>query len=348
MMGQDANLVVIFLTGLTTGGLSCLAIQGGLLASVLAKKEKDYSRKLINQNDILPVASFLVSKLITHTLLGALLGLLGTAITLTPQMRGWFQILIGIYLVGIALATLQVHPIFRYLIITPPKFMSRVIKNKSNSNSVFAPAILGALTIFIPCATTQAMEVIALGTANPLYAAAIMFAFVLGTSPTFFILGFIISKVSEKFQNWFHKVAAALLIIMAVVSVNGGISLLGSIYTIQNFVEAAKASSSSRPNTNGQVSGVTITEGVQQVNIDVYSSGYKPNKITIKKGIKTRVNLRSHDVDSCAQAFSIPSLNIQKLLPQTGNAYVEFTPTKEGPLVFSCSMGMYTGIFNVI
>jgi len=30
------NLFAIFLTGLTTGGLSCLAMQGGLLASVIA------------------------------------------------------------------------------------------------------------------------------------------------------------------------------------------------------------------------------------------------------------------------------------------------------------------------
>ena len=31
-----ANLGVVFLTGLTTGGLSCMAVQGGLLASSLA------------------------------------------------------------------------------------------------------------------------------------------------------------------------------------------------------------------------------------------------------------------------------------------------------------------------
>lgn len=34
------NLFVIFLTGLTTGGLSCLAMQGGLLASVIANQKR--------------------------------------------------------------------------------------------------------------------------------------------------------------------------------------------------------------------------------------------------------------------------------------------------------------------
>src|SRR5690242_3908156 len=36
------NLLIAFITGLTTGGLSCLAVQGGLLASSLGNQiEKD-------------------------------------------------------------------------------------------------------------------------------------------------------------------------------------------------------------------------------------------------------------------------------------------------------------------
>src|SRR6185369_10947264 len=38
-----SQLTVAFITGLTTGGLSCLAVQGGLLASSLAHQiEQDY------------------------------------------------------------------------------------------------------------------------------------------------------------------------------------------------------------------------------------------------------------------------------------------------------------------
>jgi hypothetical protein len=41
--GTMSQLVVAFVTGLTTGGLSCLAVQGGLLASSLAHQiEQDY------------------------------------------------------------------------------------------------------------------------------------------------------------------------------------------------------------------------------------------------------------------------------------------------------------------
>jgi len=37
------NLWIIFLTGLTTGGLSCLAVQGGLLTSIIANQKEGES-----------------------------------------------------------------------------------------------------------------------------------------------------------------------------------------------------------------------------------------------------------------------------------------------------------------
>ncbi len=345
-MPINTNLLLIFLTGLTTGGLSCLAVQGGLLAAVISPTEEKIEKKLQAQNQILPILSFLISKLIAYTLLGSLLGLLGTFITISPIARGWFQIAIAIYLTGVALSMLDVHPIFRHFIITPPKFLSRLIKDQSKSKSIFAPALLGAMTIFIPCAVTQATEAIALATANPLYGAAIMAAFILGTTPTFFALGFVYSKAGSLFQAWFSRVAAVLLIIMAIVTLNGGLGLMGSIYTLQNFYEAATFSWSSSP----KVAGAQASEksGVQEIAIQVSSSGYTPNNITLKKGIPTRLVLTTNGTGGCLRNFTIPSLRLSKLLPQAGTETLEFTPTKQGPLVFTCSMGMYTGTFNVI
>lgn len=52
------NLLLIFLTGLTTGGLSCLAMQGGLLASVIAnQKEEEHNN--FNQNKKKKTTGFL-------------------------------------------------------------------------------------------------------------------------------------------------------------------------------------------------------------------------------------------------------------------------------------------------
>ena len=95
--GTMSQLIVAFVTGITTGGLSCLAVQGGLLASSLAHQiEQDYVEQVaqgkgnkrskvqtpVRSNSALPIFLFLVAKLVAYTLLGALLGLLGSYLTL--------------------------------------------------------------------------------------------------------------------------------------------------------------------------------------------------------------------------------------------------------------------------
>src|SRR3990167_2276997 len=113
-MSDQTNLFLIFLTGLTTGGLSCVLVQGGVLASIISNKKG---------SQVLPLANFLIAKLIAHILLGALLGALGSTVRLSPIAQGWMQIGIAIYLFGVAMSLLDVHPFFRRFIITPPRFL---------------------------------------------------------------------------------------------------------------------------------------------------------------------------------------------------------------------------------
>src|SRR3989344_7058661 len=83
------NLWLVFTTGLLTGGVTCLAVQGGLLtASLAAAGKSDNTRPLARA---FPTLAFLTAKLVAYILLGALLGLVGTAIQPTPIFRAIFQ-----------------------------------------------------------------------------------------------------------------------------------------------------------------------------------------------------------------------------------------------------------------
>ena len=108
--GFAGQIALAFITGLTTGGLSCLAVQGGLLASSLAHQiEQDYleqsaqpkkhgkknQTQQLRQNTAVPILLFLASKLAAYTLLGALLGWLGSYLTLSPTTRAMLLIAIG-------------------------------------------------------------------------------------------------------------------------------------------------------------------------------------------------------------------------------------------------------------
>lgn len=336
---ENSNLIFIFLTGLTTGGLTCLAVQGSLLATVVTRTETNKITK------ISPVLAFLTSKIVFHTILGFLLGLLGTSIKLSPVYQGYLQVLIGMYLFGIAGNLLNLHPFFRYFVLTPPKFILRfarkLSKDPTQSSQNITASLLGALTIFLPCATTQAIEVLALTSQNPLFGASALLFFTLGTIPTFLFFGLALAKSQNIFQANFSKILGTALTLMSLYTINSGIALTGSVYTFQNFYSVA-----TKQNLQG---GTAVLGSSSQVaTLNVSDAGYTPNNITLKKDVPVTLNLITDHVENCSRSFTIPSLNIEKLLPETGTTTIEFTPKKEGLLAFACSMGMYTGNFNVV
>ena len=162
------NLWVIFLTGLTVGGLTCLAVQGGLLASVITSREEEEIKKGVNRKKPLyPTLAFLLAKLIAYTVLGFFLGAFGGAIGINQSVQIIMQFIAGMYMIAVALNLLQIHPIFRYVIIQPPRFLTRLVRNQSKSRELFAPAFLGAMTIFIPCGTTVAIQALPIHIQKP-------------------------------------------------------------------------------------------------------------------------------------------------------------------------------------
>lgn len=334
------NLWAIFLTGLTIGGLTCLAVQGGLLASVITTRENE-AKENSKARALYATMVFIISKLVAYTALGFLLGAFGNAINFSGNMQTLMQMAAGVYMIVVALNLLEVHPIFRYAIIQPPKFLTRIVKNQSKSKDIFAPAILGAMTIFIPCGTTLAMEVLAISSANAIMGAAIMASFILGTIPLFFGLGALTSFLGEKFQKRFYKVAAVIVFSLGLVSINGALIALGSPISSQTLSGVYQTMFVVSNNNDG----VKISQNPEIV---ISSSGYGPGYIRVEKGKEVNLKLVSKDAYSCASAFRIPALGIAVNLQPNEEKTVKFTPEMAGKILFTCSMGMYQGTIEVI
>jgi sulfite exporter TauE/SafE/plastocyanin len=344
------NLLVVFLTGLTTGGLSCLAMQGGLLASVIANQknqERKESNNLKGQPDWLPVLMFLGTKLVAHTILGFFLGLLGSVITLSLGVQLTFQVFTALFMFATAMNLLNVHPIFRYVVFQPPKFIQRRVKNTSKSDALFAPGLLGLMTIFIPCGITQAMEVVAINSGNPIWGALIMFAFVLGTSPLFALLGVTTAKLSEGWYQRFTKIAAYSLVAMTIYGLNGVLVVVDSPITLNKIASPITYFFSDQRFSNTPDTSTTVN-GVQQVTIGIFNNGYNPKNIKVKSGQPVELTLESKDTYSCALSFVFKEFGIKTFLESTDSKTFTFTPTKKGKYTFTCSMGMYSGTMEVI
>lgn len=341
------NLWVVFLTGLTVGGLTCLAVQGGLLASVIAAREDEEVEKGVNKkNPVFPTLAFLATKIIAYTAFGFLLGAFGGAIGISQTTQIIMQLIAGLYMIAVALNLLDIHPIFRYAVIQPPKFLTRKVRNQSKSKDLFAPALLGAMTIFIPCGTTLAMEALAISSANPFTGAAIMAVFVLGTSPLFFGVGWLTSILGDNFRAKFLKIAAIAVFYLGITSVNGALVAWGSPFTLQSAISSVQEVFLFKPKESGGSYNQTAVS--QTAEITVSAKGYSPDYIRVKKGSPVTVKLIGKEAYSCASAFRIPALGISKNIQPNETYTFTFTPEKTGKIAFSCSMGMYTGVIEVI
>ncbi len=354
------QFILAFITGLTTGGLSCLAVQGSLLAGSLARQiEQDLLPKGASKknqtkpNAATPILLFLFAKLVAYTILGALLGQVGAFLTLDPVSRAVLMLLIGIFMVGNALRMLNVHPFFRYFIIEPPHFIRRFIRQRAAVGGAdrFTPLFLGALTVLIPCGVTQAMMAAALGTGNPLIGAGMMFAFTLGTSPVFFLVAYLATELGSRMEAYFLRFVAAVVLILGLITFENGLNLIGSPLSLNTLVANLRGTAVSGQVTQTPTPAAITptpenpaTETAVTLELNVLNRGYSPRIQRAPANRPVELVLVTDNTYSCARDFVIPALNYYQLLPETGRTSVQIPPQPPGTVLrFTCSMGMYTG-----
>jgi uncharacterized protein len=338
------DIWIAFITGLTAGGLSCMAVQGGLLASSLANQlEKDVhirpAMQGVRPQLAAPITLFLLSKLVAYTLLGALLGALGSTLSLTPTMRAILQFAIGIFMIGNALRMFNVHPLFRYFTFETPSFVTRFIRKSSKGKTALAaPVFLGAMTVLIPCGISQTMMAAALGEANPLAGAAILFSFTLGASPTFFAVAYSAARLGAVWEKQFTRIVAVVLLILGGYAIDTGLNLIGAPVSItnslQSFAEFANPSASAH-NTGDQLGEMVLV---------AKNDGYEPRTVIAKSNQATQLTVLTLNTKSCTNAFVISELGVEKTLPVTGKVLVDIPAQPQGKVIrFMCADGMYTG-----
>lgn len=318
-----------------------MAVQGGLLVSLIANLKKQRANTKLDLLDWFPVVMFLLAKTIAYTILGVLLGLFGAKISFNETMSASFQLFAALFMFGTAMNLLNIHPIFRYLMIAPPAFVRRLLKNTGKSEAVFTPLVLGAMTILIPCGVTQAMEVLAINSGNPIQGALIMLFFVLGTAPLFILFGVSAARFSEAWQVQFSRVASVLLIGFSLYIFNSSLILFNSPVTFSTLTRPAVWFFSDERFSQAEAVN-------NQVTININNSGYRPTYFKVKVNQPVELTLKSNNVRSCALSFVFKAFNIRAILKPTDSQTFTFTPTKTGRFTYSCSMGMYSGTMEVV
>lgn len=350
-LDASTSLWLVALTGLSVGGVSCLAVQGGLLASTVAQRAKSLAARADIAGDVagagaaggspsplaraLPVVQFQLAKLAAYTALGAVLGAFGAQ--MTSRVQGMTMLAAAAFMVVVALQQYDAHPALRRIAFQPPKRAQRAIRAFTRRGDALGPWLLGAATVLIPCGVTLAMEGLAIASRSAVRGAAIMGVFTLGTAPLFLALGMFATGLSGAAYRLFKPLAAAALVVVAALTFQGGLRLMGII-----------GAPTAGPVVEARAGGASEVSAAQSITIRAVQGAYVPDAVRIKAGVPTQLTLATEGTTGCTRAFTIPGLGIQAMLPVTGQTVLSLPPLHAGTLPFVCSMGMYGGVIEVI
>jgi len=292
---------------------------------------------------MLPVGGFLAGKLVSLVALGAALGLLGSALQLTPRTRATVQITAGVVMLVLALDLLGLHWFRRITPALPASWGQRVRRN-SRSNAAMGPTMLGVASVALPCGITLSMEVLAVASGSALSGAAIMGVFVLGTAPLFAVIGYLARRSATALRGRLAVLAGVAVLVTGFLSVNTGLVLLDAPVTLRSPLSFGGGTSAQ---TETSAPAAPDDGSPQRLVVNVKDSSYSPSSLKAKAGSPVQLVLRTNNTVGCTRSIVVPKLDVQETLPETGETVLDLGTLKPGKLRFTCGMGMYSGSIQV-
>lgn len=269
-------------------------------------------------------------RILTYTLVGALLGSLGSFFVVSNTFRGAVGIVAGGFMILMGLSMLGVGGL-RGVRLPFPGFAAKKIKELSSSRR--GPLVIGLLNGLIPCGPLQAMQLYALGTGSFFEGAMVMMAFGLGTAPLMLGFGSFLGRLSLGFTQKIFRASSLVIILLGLLILNRGIVYAGG-EGIGGLV-----------GSNGVAGEVEIVGGYQIIKMDVTKYGFRPNKLVFMPGVPVKWEIDAKEITYCNKEIIIPDYDIDVKL-QKGLNTVTFTPLEDDERIpFSCWMAMMRGVF---
>ncbi|MCE5342429.1 MAG: sulfite exporter TauE/SafE family protein [Eubacteriales bacterium] len=330
---------MLFVIGLITS-VHCVAMCGGINLSQCVTAGNAGSSKTAA---LKPSFLYNLGRVISYTVVGFIVGALGSAITFSPATQGVLKLIAGLFMVVMGVNMLGIFPWLRKLNPRMPKFISdKVNAEKWKSNS---PLVVGLLNGLMPCGPLQAMQIYALSTGNPFAGALSMLLFSLGTVPLMFGLGALSTVLSRKFTRRMLTAGAVMVAVL-------GLSMLSQGWVLTG-VTLPKATAQSETSvtvtaTSAAAEPDTAKAGDVQIITSTLASSRYPD-ITVQVGVPVRwtINAPLGSINGCNNRMYIPAYNIEHTFTQ-GDNVIEFTPTETGTFPYSCWMGMIQAKITVV
>ncbi|MGC9321681.1 MAG: sulfite exporter TauE/SafE family protein, partial [Kosmotogaceae bacterium] len=383
---SSSSLVGFFLFGLVAGISSCAALVGGLILSVSKHWYSLYGSEDSFLQKLQPHLIFHAGRLVSYSLFGFLLGWLGQSLKISLTFSSILVIavsivmfIIALQMLGIYTVSLSIPPFLRKALTADKSRRGRIMPFILGATTFFLPcgftisAQALALLSGSPLHSSMIMFFFALGTFFPLIA--------IGASSIKFFAMKTFSEVST-------KIAAVLIMFFVIYNVNSQLNVLGlpslNDLTIGTGEQVSFTPDDSMTvlATVGEKEEIIVNEAAPKEtgeNIDIEEKveiqevveqplaivssgpeiqvirtvadarGYAPDYYQVKAGVPVRWEIEDVGTSGCTNAIISRNLFPQRVELTRGNtSVVEFTPQLPGQYKFSCWMGHYTGIIEVV
>ncbi|WP_238881519.1 sulfite exporter TauE/SafE family protein [Clostridium sp. YIM B02551] len=330
----NASYAVLFVVGILTS-IHCVGMCGGIMLSQsLLKENKSKLQATI------PALLYNGGRVVSYTILGGIIGALGSVFSLSITTKAIMQIVAGVFMIMMGF-NMAGFSIFRRFNIKLPSVACKV-KNKSGS-----PFIVGLLNGLMPCGPLQTMQLFALGTGSAFKGALSMFVFSLGTVPLMLTFGALSGLLSKGYTKKILKLSGVLIIVLGLIMGNRGFTLAGiNLNPLTALNKDSNTLLASSGSTNSNVAKATLQDGVQVIKMTADNNGYTPNAFYVQKDIPVKWVIDGKQINSCNNQVVAQALNVEKKL-KSGENVIEFTPGDKD-INFSCWMGMIRGVIKVV
>lgn len=324
MLQQQVSYFMLFVIGLLTS-LHCIGMCGGIMVS----------QTIANDNGKVefwqPALLYNTGRLLSYTLVGGIVGALGSVIAVSLSFKAGITIFAGCFMILMGLNLLG----FGIPLPLPGKIRALVTVRVSRKG----PFAIGLLNGLLPCGPLQTMQVFALGSGSAMAGATAMLLFGLGTMPLMLPLGWATGWLSRHYVGKILKFSGAMVIVLGLIMANRGLAIAGINWPVTGVFKTQTAA-------QGEPIKAEIKDGIQFVRIAANDKGYVPNVIVVQKNVPVKWIIDGQQINSCNNEIIVPSLQLQKKLRQ-GETIIEFTPG-DNDIRFSCWMGMIQGLIKVV
>lgn len=332
---SNASYAVLFVVGILTS-IHCVGMCGGIMLSQSLSKESNNKFEAIK-----PALLYNAGRVVSYTILGGIVGAIGSVFALSITMKAFMQIFAGIFMIimGFNMAGFKA---FRKFHIKLPGSVCKV-KNKAGSSFV-----VGLLNGLMPCGPLQTMQLFALGTGSAAKGALSMFVFSIGTVPLMLTFGALSGLLSKGYTKKILKFSGVLIIVLGLIMGNRGFALAGiNINPLTALASGTKGLfGGNSGSSNANAAKATLQDGIQIINMTADNNGYTPNAFYVQKGIPVKWIVDGKEMNSCNNAIVARELNLEWKLKK-GENIKEFTPGDKD-INFSCWMGMIRGVIKVV